>query len=517
MKYDFIIFTPFNKSRFIGAYKIAKVLRDEGYSVKVIDFLFDFLKNSDSLFLWLREHTHKTTVFGFSGTFMSFAILSDEEVPQVLKSNEEALKLKFQLLLKYSRRKSSTRIKMLGEGRRSYQAQRHPYANKRYINPLFESFIKNIKSNFPSSKIVIGGAGMLAGFIYDNLPIDHMFIGYGEDAAKKELVSIFKGEEVANVIHQNPFELKYDFHNSGNTFHSTDTILPNEVLPLEVSRGCRFKCKFCGFALLGRKMTDEYIRTRDNIFNELMHNYEHFGTTNYNILCDTFNETNEKLLMMKEVFDEFNKITGEQIQFNSYLRLELMHRFPEQIGMLRDMGIVGINLGIETLHYPSAKAVGKGIRTEEVYKTVSAMRRSWGKEARIHSGFIIGLPHETRETANEWLTSLYNGELDLTTWKLSALRINTNRRDEYLVSTFDKEADKYGYKMIDNKRWENDHWSFDECDDLSARWAQKYALKGIVKFSDHPWGYMNYKNGIIDENHQTNDKIFEKYCDNLFQ
>ena len=80
MKYDFIIFTPFNKSRFIGAYKIAKVLRDEGYAVKVIDFLFDFLKNSDSLFLWLDEHTHKTTVFGFSGTFMSFAILSDKEV-----------------------------------------------------------------------------------------------------------------------------------------------------------------------------------------------------------------------------------------------------------------------------------------------------------------------------------------------------------------------------------------------------------------------------------------------------
>ena len=147
----------------------------------------------------------------------------------------------------------------------------------------------------------------------------------GEDAAKKELVSIFKGEKVPDEVYQNPFELKYHFHNSGNTFHPTEAILPNEVLPLEVSRGCRFKCKFCGFALLGRKMTDEYVRTRNNIFNELMHNYENFGTTDYNILCDTFNESIEKLLMMKEIFDEFNKITGEQIQFNCYARLELIH------------------------------------------------------------------------------------------------------------------------------------------------------------------------------------------------
>ena len=55
---------------------------------------------------------------------------------------------------------------MLGQGRRLYLD-----ANKRYINTLFESFIKNIKSNFPSSKIVIGGAGLISNFIYNNLPL----------------------------------------------------------------------------------------------------------------------------------------------------------------------------------------------------------------------------------------------------------------------------------------------------------------------------------------------------------
>ena len=99
MKYDFIIFTPFGKSRFIGGYKIAKVLRDAGYAVKVIDFLFNFVNDSDSLFLWLRDHTHKTTVFGFSGTFMSFAILGEVPSERIAKDNIA------ELITRYSHRK----------------------------------------------------------------------------------------------------------------------------------------------------------------------------------------------------------------------------------------------------------------------------------------------------------------------------------------------------------------------------------------------------------------------------
>ena len=95
--------------------------------------------------------------------------------------------------------------------------------------------------------------------------------------------------------------------------------------------------------------------------------------------------------------------------------------------MLRDMGIVAGQIGIETLNYPSAKAIGKGIETKDVYDTVKKMRKSWGKDAKIHSGFILGWLSETRETATKWLTSLYNRELDLTSWRvvhLESIQIN---------------------------------------------------------------------------------------------
>ena len=496
--YDFILFSPFDRSRFLGAYRIAKILRDNGYSVLVVDFFKQMLKTPDVLLTWLHDHVHENTVFGFSGTFMSFAILNET----------------------YGKLSHETRTL----SRRKFAAE-----SGRRIEPKVVKFFEDLKFDFPDNKIVIGGAGFIAEFLFRSLPIDHLFMGYSEETATKELVDIYKRKDVSEVIHQDPFELTFDFHNTGNTFDSSDIIFPNEVLPLEISRGCRFACKFCGWALTGRKMSDKYIRNKDKIFDELMHNYELFGTSNYNMLCDTFNESNEKLLMLKEIFDEFNKITGERLRFNSYLRLELMYRFPEQINILRDMGIIATNLGIETLHYPSAKAIGKGIKTKDVYDTISKMRKSWGTESRIHSGFIIGLPYETRETATEWLTDLYNKELDLTSWKLSPLRINTNRASEF-ASPFDIEADKYGYKMSSTKWkpeswinapdgseiWENEHWNYTECDEMVAEWTEKFNGDGVVKYADHPWGYLNHRNGIIvGKDNRPSDDIIKTYSDRL--
>ena len=280
--YDFILFTPFDRARALGVYKIAKVLRDQGRSVKVIDFLQSFIRDSTPLLLWLREHVHENTIFGFSGTFMGFAITNG------LKTDSKVNKKDV---------RNSTR------DNRSREKYKNP--SKLLVSDDFQNFVYDLKLDFPNCKIVIGGAGFIAEFIFRNLPIDHLILGYGEDAAAKELIDVFKGKEVPNIINQNPFNLKYDFHNSVGSFHVSDNILPNEVLPLEISRGCRFNCKFCSFALKGRKMTDQYFRDKTKIYNELIYNYDTFGTTDYNILCDTFNESNDKLMMVKSVFDKF--------------------------------------------------------------------------------------------------------------------------------------------------------------------------------------------------------------------
>jgi hypothetical protein len=226
-------------------------------------------------------------------------------------------------------------------------------------------------------------------------------------------------------------------------------------------------------------------------------------------LCDTFNETNEKLFSVKNVFDKFKAFTNKQIQFVCYLRLELIYRYPEQIALLKSMGLVGGQFGIESLNYESAKAVGKGIKTEDVYKTLSKLRDSWGSDVNIGSGFIIGLPYETKETANKWLNDLYDGKTLLSSWKVDALRINPVKQltNNNYPSEFDLNAGKYGYKFDSNNNWYNDYWGLEECSDLAFYWNKKFTELPFKKTSI--WTYLSDKNNF--KPYEKDRKLIKAY------
>jgi len=479
MIYDFILFTPFRYGgRKLGAYRIASLLRERGLKVKVIDF-WDSLVQIKFLYQKLivelkKKHTHKNTIFGFSTTF-----LFNPEKPFSQKTDVE---------------------KRL--------AHTNHYANE---SEKILNFLSTLRKVFPDNKFVIGGQngmqGMPPRYYYEKSNSDYLFTGYSESSAVRELINIFNGIPEAKQIHSMASD--WDFSNTTSAFDKSDFIFENETLPLEVSRGCRFKCKFCSFPLLGRKISDKYIRKDYHLYDELIYNYEHFGVTNYNILCDTFNETNEKLFSVKNVFDKFKAFTNKQIQFVCYLRLELIYRYPEQIALLKSMGLVGGQFGIESLNYESAKAVGKGIKTEDVYKTLSKLRDSWGSDVNIGSGFIIGLPYETKETANKWLNDLYDGKTLLSSWKVDALRINPVKQltNNNYPSEFDLNAGKYGYKFDSNNNWYNDYWGLEECSDLAFYWNKKFTELPFKKTSI--WTYLSDKNNF--KPYEKDRKLIKAY------
>ena len=493
---DFILFSPFGETRKIGAYRIAMILREQGYTVKVIDFLEIVIQDAWStkfIKKFYKHFVHKNTIFGFSATFMYHFLGVASPWP--------------------GRGEDGSVKKKVGKNFRNFSDLND---NTLSLNESLFNFVDQLKDFFPDNKIVIGGKGEMVQHMYEMVNADHLFYGYSEETAANQLIDIFKNKPTEKEIDSGD-ALDWDFHNCGTTFHPSDFIFPNESLPLEISRGCRFKCKFCGFSLLGRKVSDKYIRNSKHIWNELISNYENFGTTNYNILCDTFNETTEKLLVIKDLFDRFKRITGKQIRFNCYLRLELIHRYPEQIQIMKDMGIMACQFGIETLNYESAKAIGKGIKTEDVYSTIQAIRDSWGPDVSLWSGFIIGLPHDNRETVNQWLGDLYDKKLALTGWKLQALRIYKGAASAY-TSEFSRNSEKYGYTFTEmpmkneklSYEWKNEHWTFTECNDIVVAWGNKFLDDGIVKFKDKPWDYLNLKNNFVPD-----EKEHSQYFDSL--
>ena len=76
---------------------------------------------------------------------------------------------------------------------------------------------------------------------------EHLLVGYSEETATNQLINSYNNEPTEKEKDSGD-ALEWDIHNCGTTFHSSDFIFPNEALPLEISRGGRFKCKFCGFS-----------------------------------------------------------------------------------------------------------------------------------------------------------------------------------------------------------------------------------------------------------------------------
>ena len=58
-------------------------------------------------------------------------------------------------------------------------------------------------------------------------------------------------------------------------WNKNDCIQTGETLPLEISRGCIFKCKFCRYPYIGKTKND-FSKSIDNVVEELEYNYNNF-------------------------------------------------------------------------------------------------------------------------------------------------------------------------------------------------------------------------------------------------
>ena len=459
--YDIILFTDLTNAnvpfKTMGVYKIANVLRLKGYKVKVVNNLLWILENEYSSFMTYLESvvTDNTKMFGFSTTFMSIVTDYKDEF-LVSKSG-------FTKWHKQGERPTNKNINQLS----------HNYK----IKPVFLKFLSELKCKFYKTKRVMGGDTATSHIIW-NLCNDIEY--WIQGLAETSIVEFMRKIDIVDtgIFKYDRYASLYDFHNENFHYTLEDGILENETLPFEMSRGCRFKCKFCSYPLLGRSSKDnKYLKSQDSIFREMKYNYENFNTKNYIFLCDTFNETTDKLLDIKNVIDKL-KIN---LRFFSYLRIDLIHRYPEQISILRDMGVSGAHFGIESLNHEAAKSIGKGLHTDKVLNTLEKCKNSWGNDTIIHSGFIVGLPNDTVETVEEWSGWLEKNETPLTSWSLKALNMNMKADDKLSYqSEFDINAEKYGYDRS-GKYWKNKHWTYKSANE----WIDNFYKKSNKEYSKY--------------------------------
>lgn len=433
-------------SRGYGAHRLASHLRINGYTVLVIDF-----SSALSFDHWIKICDNaidsNTKMLGISTTWLPYRTPSGGIVTE---------------LRDFDLDKEQT------------------YPKQDFVNDLakgnYSPWLGYVKQKSKNIKIVVGGPKI---DFYQDLPADHFVRGLGET----QVIDILTKSNLPKLVDYDR-EAKQDawsWNQSKTQYTNLDFIKPNESLTLETSRGCRFKCSFCSYPLIGQKNMMNFMKSKDALYSELSENYERWGTVSYTIADDTLNDSTEKLEYLLDVTRKLDF----KLNFWAYVRLDVIAVNPQQLEMLKELGIKYSWIGIDSFHPVASKLIGKGMDADRKKETLVEMRNCWGNDTEIVTSYIVGLPKEPKshvEEVNDWLIAK-DSPVDHASF--IPLRLtppgplpNVDR------SIIDNAYQKYGYNIPNmQKFWEwtkddgTDIETFKDANELSEKINQQWDIR----------------------------------------
>lgn len=472
MTYDVVLFTGYKEMpvKTFGAYKCAHELRQAGFRTLVVGHLHDFDINELKLILD-RAVGDNTLFVGFSNTFLDTKLKMHNPM--------RAGKMAFQNFLPVG-------------------------------DPAETEFSQHLHKINSQCKIVLGGCRTF--FDIYNPHIDYAIIGYADLSIVNLAQHLRDGTELRKsrrnihkiVVIDDSLAQGFDFVNSTMHWCDDDIVVYGESLPLEISRGCVFSCKFCSFRLNGKKNLD-YLKRYDIIRDELLYNYETHGTTSYRLLDDTYNDTKEKIDAMLDI----TKNLPFQPRFWSYVRLDLLAKHPETIDKLIQTGIRWMFFGIETLNKQAGTLIGKGFDPDLQIETIRYIKKTYGDLVHLHGSFICGLPHETKQQVKETMDRLLTGDIPLDSMYYSPLFM-IKKDYETWHSAFGLDMTKYGFREIpwpdgnelrEEINWISDTMSYEEAKQMCAEFRFQ-EIKRQVKHkvdSEFETGLVNFQPLFIEK------------------
>ena len=203
----------------------------------------------------------------------------------------------------------------------------------------------------------------------------------------------------------------------------------------------------------------DYLRDPIRIRDEMLYNHEKFGITNYFISDDTFNDSTQKIEGLHRVITDL----PFKINFTTYLRLDLLHAHREQIQLLKEMGLASPFFGVESFNHKSAASIGKGMNSDKAKAFLQELDKELWPDIPITCSFIIGLPHDTKETVQASFDWVKNESNVNSVWFPLSLLTKT-----FYKSKFNTEYAKYGYHLnLETGYWSNEHFTYDEANDMA--------------------------------------------------
>lgn len=256
--------------------------------------------------------------------------------------------------------------------------------------------------------IVVGGslAATAPKRILDSLGADYLVMGDGELPLTMLANALFNGgslDDIPNLVIRNGTHWEANQQEawtaqvegqpmpSYDLFDVTRYISPPRFTHLDVfsGRGCVMNCSFC-FKMSGNRIRK---KTPQEMISELIYLHDHYGLDRFNFVDDNFGLTPK---WIEEFLVERSKCGFDfrwrfQASANTF-------RNPDFIQRMRDNGLGGVSMGLETGSETLQRVIGKNLRLDHAERVIG-----WIREAGValHASFILGFPDETPETVAE--------------------------------------------------------------------------------------------------------------------
>jgi radical SAM superfamily enzyme YgiQ (UPF0313 family) len=191
----------------------------------------------------------------------------------------------------------------------------------------------------------------------------------------------------------------------------------------------------------------------NEVRDELIKLWELRGIETFYITDDTFNDDNDKM-------EDFHKLFTSlpfKPKFASFLRIDLMDKFPHQADLLLEAGLVGAFFGVESFNHKSAKAIGKGLHPDKVKHRLSWVKEKWKGKANIGVGLILGLPYDDAKYFGELYDYVTSPDYPVDTTSFNPLWIaNPKFGLNSYSSEFSLNPEIYGYSFGEDGKWIHD-------------------------------------------------------------
>lgn len=370
-----------------------------------------------------------------------------------------------------------------------------------YAKNLFPiNFLAWLREEYPHIKIIVGGPNI---WPYNHEYIDYLVGGYGEYALLELLRYLFGNGQRPQFLLRGGVKTidatkaypAYPMQSYMIKYQDRDFLHSYEWLGIEIARGCRFKCAFCNFPVLGVK--EDHSRTADDFREQIQDAYDRFGISKYIVADETFNDRTDKVTKFADVVESVNF----KPLFAGYLRADLLIRRPEEMAELLRMNFVSHFYGVETFHHEAGKAIGKGMHPDEMkaglVQIKNYFKQNGSGKYRGTLGLIIGLPHEPVESiaqTKKWLLENWQGE----SYNPAALKIGTRGVSGVFnpASKMFEDYEKYGYREIENNGyagiykddflWANEHMTifdaidlYEDLEDMHSDPANNFTMRAM--------------------------------------